>query len=143
MIQQNPNIAVWKTAKDYVDAASLLEESNFRQGQVLAALAIEILLKAFLAERTGPWQAKTKRGHSYMELFSQICQEDKEELNSHLKLLDPSINLESTLRQNDGLFTESRYLYEETTRKIVPGNTIHFANLLCQAVAEIGTKRSC
>ena len=143
MIQQNPNVAVWKTADDYCKAATAIEHTHFQQAQVLASLAIEILLKSFLAERTAPWTAQTKHGHSYRELYSQIDQRDKDELKAKIQENHSEIDLDIMLDENDGLFINSRYLYEESCMTVVPGNTVYFARVLSECVSKIAKDRKC
>ena len=81
--QQVPNIRVWWHAKEYVEAAELLLDANrLLQAAVLSALAIEILLKSFLAEDDNRGKSSSERGHKLTVLFSLLSTQDQNELLS-------------------------------------------------------------
>ena len=84
MLQQNPNVAVWQTADEYLGAAEILLDYNrLRPAAILAALSLELCLKCFLARRIAPWTATSSRGHSLVSLFNEISLDDRKALLKH------------------------------------------------------------
>jgi len=142
MYQQNPNIAVWNSANEYIESAEiLLDHNRLHSAVILAAIAVEVLLKTFLAKRVEPWRAETERGHSYVTLFKALSANDREDLSVYFNRQDYLLSLEDGLCQFSGLFVELRYPYERTAPHRYGSDVIYFARALCDAVCEIGRVR--
>lgn len=146
MLQQNPNIAVWQTAKEYLEAAEILLDYNrIRPAAVFAALSLEICLKSFLAKRIEPWVATTNRGHSLVELFGQLSAVDQQAILEASASIDTSITFEHEISRFDKHFELGRYLHEPTALSSVGSDVIDFARHLytvVQAIAEIRNTRA-
>ena len=134
-VHQVPNIRVWSQARDYVEAAEILLDYNrIQPATVLAALAVEILLKAFLAKRLTTGFATTEFGHNLSTLYQKIPDGTRNDLVEFFNVLDPSINLEAALKEQEKIFTAGRYFYEPTAPKSVGTDTIYFARHFCDGV---------
>lgn len=141
--QQNPNIAVWQTAKEYLEAAEILLDYNrIRPAAVLAALSLELCLKSFSARRIRPWIATTVRGHSLVALFDELPLVDRKALLDVSMRVDASTNLEQEIAKFDKHFERGRYLHEPDVPNSVGSDIIYFARHLYKVVQAIAEGRS-
>ena len=103
MIPQSvPNTQVWLLGREYLEAAEILLDYNrFQSSVILAALALEIFLKSFLAVRDGKGNSATSKLHPLMELFNKIEVADRDEIKRCSKELDSLVDFESNLGKFD------------------------------------------
>lgn len=140
--QQIPNVRVWSQGREYVEAAEILLDYNrIHPAAVLAALAIEIFLKSFLATRLVTGHAKTRRGHKFTNLYESISSDLRAELVACSAEIDSSVIFDEQLKKYDGVFTDARYWYEPNGPLSVGSDTVHFARHVCEAVFLHGKKR--
>ena len=137
-----PNTKVWILGKDYLEAAeSLVEEMKLWPAAVLAALAIEIFLKSFLAEEDQDGYPSTQRGHTLTNLFSSISLDDQNEIINFSRENDSTHDMHTSLSKFDDVFIAARYRYEKEARKHVGNDIVIFARHLCDTVFDLGRSR--
>lgn len=143
MEQQNPNMAVWRSAQEYVEAAEvLLGHNRLWPAAVLAALSLELSLKSFLAERLAPWTAQTERGHSLVDLFEKLGPDDRSALVAETtKQLDGGTRFEDSIRRFDRLFERARYQHERSAARSVGADVVYFAAHVHKAVFTVASLR--
>jgi HEPN domain-containing protein len=143
--QQNPNMRVWSQGRDYVEAAEILLNYNRLQpAVVMAALALEIFVKSFMATRHRTGHATTKKGHDLSNMFKIIDAETQAEIIACSIEIEPSIDFLLELKKHDDAFVSIRYGHEPTegTARISYGSDIlYFARHICDAVFLLGGKR--
>lgn len=140
--QQIPNVRVWSQGREYVEAAEIILNYNrVLPAVVLAALAIEIFIKSFLATRLETGHATTEFGHSLLKLFARISPELQADLLSCSKEVDSAVDFVGQVKKHDGIFTTARYWYEPTAPLSVGSDTVHFSRHLCETVFLLGKKR--
>ena len=138
-----PNIKVWSLGKQYVDAAQVLLDANhLLQAAVLSALALEILLKSFLAENNELGKSITKQGHDLPCLFAHLNSNDKADLLAAFQSIDPKTVLPQALTKFTGIFTKARYFYEPSSPRGVSSEVIYLAQDLCAAILEVARQRN-
>ena len=143
MLQQNPNVAVWQTADEYLGAAEILLDYNrLRPAAILAALSLELCLKCFLARRIAPWTATTSRGHSLVSLFNEISLDDRKALLQTSTTLDSSIDFEKNIERFDRHFENGRYLHEPDALNPIGSDITYFARHVHSAIHEIAKQRN-
>jgi hypothetical protein len=139
--QQIPNIRVWSQGREYVEAAEILLDYNrIHPAAVMAALAIEIFVKSFLAIRLTTGHATTDFGHGLFNLYERIAPNIRTALIQCSIEIDPAVAFEDQLKKHDGIFTKDRYFYEPTAHSSVGSDTVHFARHLCEVVLVFGRK---
>lgn len=140
--QQIPNVRVWSQGREYVEAAEvLLDHNRVHPAAVVAALAIEIFLKSFLATRLSTGNATTEFGHNLTKLYERIAPDMRADLVACSVELDSTVVFEEQLTKYEGLFTEARYRYEPGAPFSVGSDTVHFARHMCESVFILGKKR--
>lgn len=140
-IQQTPNVRVWRQGQDYVESAEILLDCNRVQpAAVIAGLAIEILIKSFLAKRHENGHATTEHGHSAIKMFNDLSASLKQELLDCSKEIDAGVDLVSELTTHGSVFVLGRYWYEPAALKVLSSDTVYFARHLCKTVFLLGEK---
>lgn len=140
--QQIPNVRVWSQGREYVEAAEILLDYNrVHPAAVLAALAIEIFLKSFLATRLVTGHAKTQRGHEFKDLYESISSDLRTELVACSAEVDSAVIFDEQLKKHNRVFTDARYWYEPNGPSSFGSDTVHFARHVCEAVFLLGKKR--
>lgn len=140
--QQTPNVRVWSQGREYVEAAEvLLDYNRVHPAAVIAALAIEIFLKSFLATRLETGHAKTQFGHKLAKLYESIAPDLRGELLACSAEIDQTVAFDEQLKKHDGVFTEARYWYEPSAPFSVGSDTVYFARHVCESVFLLGKKR--
>lgn len=141
-IQQIPNVRVWLQGREYVEAAEILLDYNRVQpAAVVAGLAIEIIIKSFLATRHATGHATTERSHSAIAMFQGLSIPLQDELLACSKEVDAAVDFAAELKRHDGTFVSGRYWYEPTASKVLSSDTVDFARHLCEAVFLLIKKR--
>lgn len=141
-IQQNPNVRVWLLGRDYVEASEILLDYNrIQPAAVLAALALEVFLKSFLATRHKTGHAITVQGHYLTTLYKKIDSQTQAELLACSREVDPSVDFLAGIENFDRIFVSARYWYEPTAPFSVGSDIIHFARHACEVVFLLGKKR--
>jgi HEPN domain-containing protein len=140
--QQIPNMRVWTQGRDYVEAAEILLDYNRVQpAAVMAALALEIFVKSFLATRLRTGHATTDKGHSLYDMFERIDLQTQAEIIACSNEIESSIDFLSELKKHDGVFVSARYWYEPTVCFSVGSDIVYFARHACDSVFLLGDKR--
>jgi len=141
-MQLIPNARVWSQGREYVEAAEILLDYNrVHPAAVLAALAIEIFIKSFLATRLPTGHASTKHGHGIFELYERIAPDIRADLIVCSSEIDSAVAFEVELKRHDGIFTTARYFYEPTAPGSIGSDTVYFARHLCESVLRLGKRR--
>ena len=137
-----PNIRVWSLGKQYVEAAEVLLDSNrLLQAAVLSALALEILLKSFLATNDDRGRSITERGHDLPSLLELLPANDKDDLLAAFQEVDSKVDLPDALLKFNDVFTKARYFYEPKSPFSVSSEIIYLAKDLCTAIFEVAKRR--
>ena len=137
-----PNIRVWSLGKQYVEAAEVLLETNrVLQAAVLSALALEILLKSFLATSDDRGRSITQRGHDLPALFGLLRSKDQDDILISFREIDSNTVLPDALLKYNDVFTKARYFYEPTSPFSVSSDIIYLARDFCAAVFEVAKSR--
>jgi HEPN domain-containing protein len=137
-----PNVQVWRHGREYVEAAEILFDYNrLLPAVILAALAIEIMLKSFLAERNGRGQSTTERGHGLTALFDRLAKRDTDDLLACWAEIEPGANLREALMKFDGTFTKARYFYEPDAPRVVSSDLVYLSRHVCEAAYMVAMKR--
>jgi len=140
--QQTPNMRVWEQGRDYVEAAEILLDYNRVQpAALMAALALELFVKSFLAIRHRTGHATTGQGHSLNDLFKRIDSKTQAEIIACSNEVEPSIDFLSELKKHDGVFLSARYWYEPTARISIGSDFVYFARHACDSAFLLGRKR--
>jgi HEPN domain-containing protein len=140
--RQIPNVRVWAQGREYVEAAEILLDYNrIQPAAVVAALAIEIFIKSFLATRNAKGHATTERGHGIVEMFERVEPEIKSVLLACSNEVDPAVEFLGQLRKHDRIFLSARYWYERTAPRSVGSDIVDFARHVCDSVFLLGQKR--
>lgn len=141
-LQRIPNTQVWLLGREYLEAAEILLDYNrLWPAALLAALALEIFLKSFLAARDHKGNSKTDRGHSLTELFGRISTEDQKDILNCSKEFDASVDFVSCLGKFDNTFFAARYRYEAQAARSVGSDIIYFARHVCESIFLLGKRR--
>lgn len=140
--QPIPNARVWGQGREYVEAAEILLDYNrIHSAAVVAALAIEILIKSFLATRLETGRATTVFGHGAVELFQRIDSQLQSDLLACSAEVDSTTDFMKELNKHDELFVKARYWYEPSAPPSIGSDTVHFARHLCDSTFLLGKKR--
>ena len=140
--QQIPNVRVWEQGRSYVEASEILLDYNRTQpAAVLAALALEIFIKSFLAKRHETGHATTDHGHDLSTLFKRIESQTQSKLLGCSREIDSSINFVSELTKHDDVFVSARYWYEPTAPNSIGSDIVYFARHVCESVFLLGRNR--
>ena len=140
--QQIPNVRVWTQGRDYVEAAEILLDYNrIQPAAIIAALALEIFVKSFLAKRHRTGHATTDRGHRLSKMFKHIDSQTQADLLACSTELDSSIDFLAELTKYDDIFVSARYWYEPTAPFSVGSDIVYFARHACECVFLLGCKR--
>ena len=140
---QIPNVRVLLQGQAYVEAAEILLDYNRVQpAAVMAALAIEVFMKSFLAENNLAGRAISKRGHDISSLFEQIKPEIRSALLDCSNELDQSINFVDELRKHDRVFMSARYFYEPDAVASVGSDIVYIARHISECVHLLAKTRS-
>ena len=140
--QQTPNVRVWQQGRAYVEASEILLDYNrIQPAAVMAALALEIFVKSFLAIRYKTGHATTDHGHGLSAMFKRIDSQTQAELLACSKEIAPSIDFLSELKKHDGIFVSARYWYEPTGPSSVGSDIVYFARHACESIFLLGSKR--
>lgn len=143
MIQQNPNIAVWNSADQYIQSAEILfDNKRLHSAVVLSALAIELLLKSFLSVREAPWTARTKFGHSLVDLFLKLEPKDRLDLEHYMEAEEEELSLDEGINRFSTTFIEIRYPHEPQSQKSYGSDIIYFSRSMSNAVIKIAKARN-
>lgn len=141
-IQQIPNVRVWLQGREYVESAEILLDYNRVQpASVVAGLAIEILIKSFLATRHVTGHATTTRGHSGIAMFQKFPVPLQEDFMVCSTEVDSTVDFVAELKKHDCVFISGRYWHEPTASKVLSSDTVYFARHLCDLVFLLGKKR--
>ena len=138
-----PNIRVWSFGKQYVEAAEVLLDTNrVLPATVLSALALEVLLKSFLATSDDRGRSKTERGHNLPTLFGLLPSKDQDDILISFREIDSTTVLPDALLKYNDVFAKARYFYEPTSPLSVSSEIIYFARDFCAAVFEVAKSRN-
>jgi hypothetical protein len=107
----------------------------------MSALAIEVLLKAFLAKRESPWVAETEHGHPHLDLFKKLSDEDRQHLGQYFDQESAGMSLMEGLQKFSRLFVDLRYPYETNAPRSYGSEVVYFARALCDSVYNLGMAR--
>jgi HEPN domain-containing protein len=141
--QQDPNVAVWQSAKEYLEAAEILLDYNrIGPAAIVAAFALELCLKSFLAKRLAPWTATTQKGHSLVDLFDAIAPDDRRLVLETSTQLDHSVKFEDSIRKFDRLFEIGRYPHEPNAPNAVGSDVVYFARHVHSVVLAVAKRRN-
>mgnify|MGYP003582372501 CR=1 FL=1 len=140
-----PSVAVIESADGYLDSALILTQESrtnlelFRPACVLAALAIEIYLKAFTAkdqsvaitEMNGTTiygvALGTAHGHPLTKIFNTISADWRKEILDQSAAMNDGVNLLAGLAEYDKFFTTGRYGHEADTVGVLRSDLIDLA----------------
>ena len=137
--QESPSAQVWSLGRQYADAAAALIDQNFvLPAAILAALSIEISVKAFDAKMDKRGKSKTRHGHQLEALFSKIAPDDQRALSAEYASRLAGADLLADLRGNEGIFERARYFYEQTAPFFVRSDTVYTAKALSEATLALG-----
>ena len=140
--QPIPNTSVWLQGREYVEAAEvLLDYNRLPSAAILAALAIEVFLKSFLATKDENGMSKTVSGHALVSLYEKFEERDDLDLTESMRLVNPEVDILEKLQKFDGTFTKFRYRYEPNGLYSVGSDIIYFARNLCDAIFALGKAR--
>lgn len=141
--QQNPNLRVWLTGQEYLEASEILLDYNrLWPAVILASLSIEVFLKAFLARRLESGLAETEKMHPLQDLYTEMDEADREALRTASRNRDSSIDLEGSIRSYNEVFVKARYMHEPGAWKNVAGSDIvYFARHLWHVVYDVAKLR--
>ena len=141
--QQNPNVAVWQSAKEYLEAAEILFDCNrIWPAAILAAFSLELSLKSFLAYRLAPWTATTRKGHSLVDLFDKLAPDDRQALLETSAKVNLSVKFEDCIHRFDRLFERGRYPHEPGAAKSVGSDVVYFSKHVHSIVFTIAKHRN-
>ncbi|UTL92001.1 hypothetical protein [Pseudomonas fluorescens] len=141
-----PSVAVIESADSYLDSALILTRESranlelFRPACVLAALAIEIYLKAFTAKDQSVVMAEmngvtmyagalgTAHGHPLTKIFNNKISTDwRKQILDQSAALNDGIDLLAGLAEYDEFFTTGRYGHEADTIGVLRSDLIDLA----------------
>ncbi|MBH3343415.1 hypothetical protein I5O09_06630 [Pseudomonas parafulva] len=141
-----PSVAVIESADSYLDSALILTRESrtnlelFRPACVLAALAIEIYLKAFTAKDQSVAIAEmngitiyagalgTAHGHPLTKIFNNKISADwRKEILDQSAAMNDGIDLLAGLAEYDEFFTNARYGHEADTVGVLRSDLIDLA----------------
>jgi len=141
-MQQSPNVRVWDLGRSYVEAAEILLDYNrIQPAALIAALALEVFLKSFLAVRHSTGHATTEYGHELVKLWEKIDVQTQAELLACSREIDASVAFGESISKFDRVFVSSRYWYEPSAALSAGSDIIYFARHTCEAVFLLGKKR--
>ncbi|WP_409295563.1 hypothetical protein [Pseudomonas sp. KCJK8670] len=146
-----PSFQVVREARDFLNAALLLEKEGLRGNTDLllpaamnAGLASEQYLKSFLVE-TDPdcpsfvRLSKHVKGdkHDLVKLYDQIPSVLKQQLHAVSESIEPGFPLESRIQACSVLFTKARYGYEADSLKVLRSEVFELAPHLDKVLTEM------
>ncbi|WP_288650799.1 hypothetical protein [Pseudomonas sp. UBA5568] len=146
-----PSFQVVREARDFLNAALLLEQEGLRGNSDLllpaamnAGLASEQYLKSFLVE-TDPdcpsfvRLSKHVKGdkHDLAKLYEQIPPVLKQQLDAVSESVEPDFPLEARIQACSVLFTKARYGYEADSLKVLRSEVFELAPHLDKVLTEM------
>lgn len=143
-----PNDRIAMSAFQYQEASELLfANAQHRVAVVNAALAVEIMLKSFLAKNTwqtdhsnGGWYKTyddALKGHDLLKLYDKIDIKYKLLIEQQLQTIDSSTNIINELTEYRDYFAKARYDFEKEFIKSLNLEIISFAKKFKQVILAV------